>query len=190
MLCRLSGVARKRALGRHGKQMVKCFVDALTCASRDVEEGNIVFLGEFSHLFARYLMIAHVALVGQEDNFSTVSLTNVTYPILCVQEGVAVTQIKDNGDSLCSANVRRRDAAEAFLAGGVPPHDAVNHVVERGKLDIVVDTNGSNESLCKALVDVAHEQTCFSCARVTQHEHFQLVVKLLIRHGWFMRRVC
>lgn len=68
------------------------------------------------------LLVRHIGLVAYQqlvDAFGGVAV-NLLQPLLDIVEGVHISDIVDNADTMGAAVVRGCDGSEALLAGGVP----------------------------------------------------------------------
>ncbi len=81
--------------------------------------GERAYLG---HCVLDHLLVGHIALVSYEQLVDALGgvAVDLLEPLLDVVEAIHVGDIVDDADAVGAAVVRRRDGAEAFLAGGIP----------------------------------------------------------------------
>lgn len=111
-------------------------------------------------------------------------LLNLGYPIANRFERSTVGDVVDQEDALGTAEVRRGNGAETFLARRVPNLKFDPFSVHLDVLNLKVYPDGRDEGGREGVVGVSEKQASFTDAGVADHEQFALhVVGGSLGHG-------
>mmetsp|Transcript_42941 Transcript_42941/g.77611 ORF Transcript_42941/g.77611 Transcript_42941/m.77611 type:complete len:288 (-) Transcript_42941:108-971(-) len=114
----------------------------------------------------------HVALVADQNLAGALVHVSVhlVQPVVHVRKGLAVADVVDQDDPVCSAVVRTRDGTEAFLPCRIPNLELDGLLVDGNGLEAEVNTDRCDIALRKGIICEAQKKTRLSRTGVANED--------------------
>ena len=123
-------------------------------------------------------LVLQILLVANQDAGDVLVgvLVDLAHPLGNLGEGVTISDVVSDDDSVHTTEVARSDGLEAVLADRIPDLELDGLAVDLDGADFEVDSNGGHEVLMEDVVGETQQQRRLTDTGVSNEQHLEEVV--------------